>query len=184
MSVQIRAERDETVPLQLAINRGGVGGVSGLAPTVRVRDAGATGSYLDWADFTFKTSGWTLQNHPMSDIGSGVYALPAGLPLAAVTNLPTAQPLLIAEYLVTITGPCPETPVAIDVISLSEVCGKVEELLQLEKYPLRVNLATQQLELLSLDETTVIQCWPIFTEGGEPVNTQFGVQIRKGAPKL
>lgn len=61
-----------SVPLNLTIS-GTTGGITGLVPTVAVRDASTLNSYLDWDDNTFKTSGWTTKNAVMSEIGGGHY---------------------------------------------------------------------------------------------------------------
>lgn len=64
-----------SLPLDLVVDQDGVGGVAGIspAPTVAVRDASTTDSYLDWGDNTFKTAGWTLKNAPLTDVGGGHY---------------------------------------------------------------------------------------------------------------
>lgn len=88
---------DTLVPLKLTINQEGVGGVTGLSPTVAVRNAATTNSYLDFADGTFKTGGWTLRDAPLTDIGDGHYQ--RNLNAAGVTGM--APGLVVAtEYAV------------------------------------------------------------------------------------
>lgn len=59
-------------PLSLFVVENGVG-VTGLSCTVALRNATTTDSYLDFSDGTFKTSGWTLQFAPLTEIGTGRY---------------------------------------------------------------------------------------------------------------
>lgn len=83
---------DTAIPLDLLVTDAG-SGVTGLSPTVKLRRV-ATGAaqYLDWADMTFKTSGWTTLNGAMTEIGGGLYerifslaalSLAAGVKLSA-----------------------------------------------------------------------------------------------------
>ncbi len=59
-------------PLVLSVS-GGSGGVTGLSPTVALRDAATTNSYLDFNDNTFKTSGWTTKYASMTEVERGHY---------------------------------------------------------------------------------------------------------------
>lgn len=69
-----RIEVTETVvPLDLSISKDTVGGMTGLAPTVALRNAAGTTSYLDWNDNTFKTSGWTTKYASMTEVERGHY---------------------------------------------------------------------------------------------------------------
>jgi hypothetical protein len=71
-----QVEVSETaLPLELIIEQLGMGGVTGQAPTVALRNisAGLPSSYLDWSDATFKTSGWVTKFQPMTEIGGGYY---------------------------------------------------------------------------------------------------------------
>jgi hypothetical protein len=65
------------VPLEFTITQEGVGGVTGLtggnAPTVAIRDGTTTDSYLDFADDTFKTSGWTTKFATLTEVERGHY---------------------------------------------------------------------------------------------------------------
>lgn len=73
MSVIEVQPTDTAVPLELLLTRNGIG-VPGLAPTVAIRLPGTSPSaYLDWASFTWKTSGWTTQFQPMTDVANGRY---------------------------------------------------------------------------------------------------------------
>jgi hypothetical protein len=85
---------DSNLPLTLTINRAGDGGLTGLAPTVRLRLGHTADTYLDWADNTFKTVGWTTLNAAMSEVGDGHYL--QTLDMSAVT-VATGR-TLVAEY--------------------------------------------------------------------------------------
>jgi len=87
---------DTALQLILVVDREGVGGVAGVSPlpTVALRDPTVSGSYYDWSDGTFKTSGWTLRLGPMVDLGGGHYGRSlsvAAFPLAAGASF-------VAEY--------------------------------------------------------------------------------------
>lgn len=72
--IQVQAT-ETALPLHLTVNKAGVGGVTGLVPTVAVRivDSPPTGLYLDWADATFKSSGWTTKYQTMPEMERGHY---------------------------------------------------------------------------------------------------------------
>ena len=60
MGVQIKTRRTETnAPLTLSITRNGP--VLGATALVQIRDGSTVDSYLDFADDTFKTAGWTTK---------------------------------------------------------------------------------------------------------------------------
>lgn len=102
MTASIETERAETaLPLTLAVTRSFSGGVSGLTAVLQIRDATTSTSYLDFADLTFKTSGWTTKQAALTDIGDGLYILTGGLNLSAISNLPSTTHYLSAEYIVT-----------------------------------------------------------------------------------
>lgn len=118
MSSAVLAEKSDTsFPLVLVVDREGVGGLAGIVPlpTVSLRDAATTTSYYDWADNTFKTSGWTLRDGPMVDIGNGVYQ--RSLDVLAFPLLPGAQ--FTAEFRVS-SGPDIKGEDA-DLVTITEV---------------------------------------------------------------
>jgi hypothetical protein len=94
MSVLL-VEARTRVPLTLTIDREGVGGISGLVPTVAIRRGSTAGSYLDWGDNSFKTSGWTQKYATLTESERGTYD--RNLDLAVVPGAP-AGTVLIAEY--------------------------------------------------------------------------------------
>jgi len=48
----------------------------------------------------------------------------------------------------------------------------------------KIDLVTQEEIAYDDDGSTELQKWDVFTDGGEPVDTFTGVQIRRGAPKI
>lgn len=69
----ILAQLGLVVPLDLEIEMEGVGGLTGQAPTVAVRDSQSSTRYLDWSDNVFKTSGWVTQYSLMTEVQRGHY---------------------------------------------------------------------------------------------------------------
>jgi hypothetical protein len=101
MSTLLIAElTDDAVPLQLTVEREGVGGVTTVTPTVALRDAATTNSYLDFADNQFKTAGWATKYQPMVHTERGLYL--HVLDMSAL-NIEAGQ-FLSAEYYVNEAG--------------------------------------------------------------------------------
>lgn len=97
MSVAILAEKADTdLPLDLTIEKEGVGGVTGKSPTVALRKGSTTNSYLDWADNTFKIAGWTTKYASMTEIERGHYQ--RALNLSVLGSSVKAGDVLLAEY--------------------------------------------------------------------------------------
>ena len=97
MSVAIISETTEAaLPLTLTVDKEDVGGLTGLSPTVAVRDGATTDSYLDWADDTFKTSGWVTRYQALSEVGGGHYQAILDVDALGLS----AGDMLIAEYMV------------------------------------------------------------------------------------
>jgi hypothetical protein len=86
---------DDDYPLNLTLNKEGVGGLIGLLPTVAVRLGASTSTYLDFDDLTFKTSGWGTRDEQMVEVGEGRYT--RSLDLSSVTGL-SAGDVLSAEF--------------------------------------------------------------------------------------
>jgi hypothetical protein len=93
----------DQLPLSLTVTRSRGGGVTGLTPTVAVRRASAAGAppYLDWADLSFKTAGWTLRVATLAEVSAalapGVYQ--RLLDLSLVAGLVGGE-VLVAEFAV------------------------------------------------------------------------------------
>jgi hypothetical protein len=81
--------------LDLTIEKEGIGGVVGLAPTVALRNAATLNSYFDWADSTFKTSGWTTKYAAMTAVERGHYR--RALDLSTTPSIIEGM-ALVAEY--------------------------------------------------------------------------------------
>lgn len=178
MSTTLQASRESTaVPLNLSVSKGG--GVAGLTATVAIRDGATSDSYLDFADNTFKTVGWTTKKASMADVGGGFYTRTGGLNVSAFTNLPAGSTKLVAEYEVSgaLAG------VTLDVIELTG-SDMLEFIHAVSKNRLEVNFATQKLELYDAAGLVVIQSWPLETNGGENVTTSTGVQTKRKNPEL
>ena len=86
---------DPAYSLILSVTDGPDGAVTGLAPTVRIRDGATVDSYLDFADATFKVSGHTTLEATMAEIGNGHYEY--DLDIAGITGI-AARTSLVAEY--------------------------------------------------------------------------------------
>lgn len=82
-------------PFTLTIDQEGVGGVTGQAPTLAMRNATTTNSYLDWSDLTFKTSGWTTKYIAMTEVERGHYTFLVNLSI--ITGI-TVGSILSMEY--------------------------------------------------------------------------------------
>ncbi len=99
--VAIKARRTSTAtPLEFSLT--GNGPVTGATVVVAVRDGQssvALPSYLDFDDDEFKTAGWTTRQAALTELGGGFYA--RALDINAITNLPAATVVLMAEYEVT-----------------------------------------------------------------------------------
>lgn len=93
--IAITVEKQITAfPLSLNLQQEGVGGISGQAPTVKVRRGSTTNSYLDFSDNAFKTSGWVLKEASMQEVGDGNYQRSLDIASLAVVK----DDVLVAEY--------------------------------------------------------------------------------------
>jgi hypothetical protein len=84
-----------SAPLILTLEQEDVGGVTGQAPTLAIRDATSIGSYLDFTDYTFKSAGWTTKYQPLVEIEDGGYVF--RMNLAAIAAISIGD-ILSAEY--------------------------------------------------------------------------------------
>lgn len=160
-------------PLELSVVQSG-SGVPGLTATVAIRQGGTTNSYLDWADNTFKTSGWTTKNEPMADLGTGVYQAAidvAALGFTPLTGLPRE---LVAEYsIVGYSGVG-----GIDYIIVSELRPDAKTSRQFNTNKLAA-LAPGVLTLYADDGVTVQSTQPLTdATGGAVSNTPGSPQVR------
>jgi len=85
------------VPLVLRYLENGLP-VSGLTVNVQLRDT-KTGNYLDFADNTWKSSGWTQKQAQLSDLGDGSYQYDWNSALSVTSSM-----IVAAEFEVTSVG--------------------------------------------------------------------------------
>jgi hypothetical protein len=120
---------ESAASLDLTIEQEGIGGLTGLTPTVAVRRARTTDTYLDWADGVFKTAGWTTKYRDMDEVERGHYTRNLDLSLAA--SAIAAGEVLSIEYHV--DGGAPVIGDAQDILivleSLYEIPGDVWDVL-------------------------------------------------------
>lgn len=162
-------------PLDLTVDR--QGGVTGLAPTVALRDT-ATNGYLDWGDATFKTSDWATKYAVMSAVERGHYQRTLNL---SATPAIVAGMVLVAEYHVDngagVVGDAHdyvvvESDQAADVALLRKaLTNRLEE----------ASGNPGALRLYDDDGATVLKTWPLRDEGGGAVLPAVGTPARRGA---
>lgn len=82
-------------PFNLTVDLEGAGGITGATPTIAMRDATTTDSYLDWDDLVFKTVGWTTKYKSMDEVERGHYT--AIVNLASIAGISIGS-ILSMEY--------------------------------------------------------------------------------------
>ena len=87
---------DASVPLYLTVSSI-TGGVGGLSPTVAVRLAANPTMYLDFADATFKATGWMTQDAPLFEVRRGHYERTLSIPDLIAAGLAPEHTLCV-EY--------------------------------------------------------------------------------------
>jgi hypothetical protein len=81
-------EKQQTLaPLVLTLEQENIGGLLGKVPMIGIRDATSLDSYLDFAGFTFKSSGWTEKYEPMSEVERGHYTYLLSLSAIAALDI-------------------------------------------------------------------------------------------------
>jgi len=166
------------VPLFLTVRREGVGGITGLSPTVALRDGSTIDSYLDFNDNTFKTAAWTTKYASMTDVERGHYQRSLDLSALSVSE----GDVLIAEYHVDNSG---------------DVVGDSADLLAVVVPPSGVDLAlvrksiTNRMEesagnpgtliLYDDDGTTPLMTWQLRDESGGGIVATVGTPARRSA---
>jgi hypothetical protein len=175
----LSANRTDTAfPLELVVDDVIVGGLAGLSPTVALRlvSAATPPFYLDWADATFKQSGWTLKHAPLTDIENGVYQ--RLLNVAGLSPAVARGTHLSAEY--TLVG---------------SVSGREAELIRVDDVEEQVTflrkVAKNRLEeasgnpgtlvLYADDGVTVDTTWTLRDETGGAVLPGTGTPARRSA---
>lgn len=163
-------EAGATVPLVLVVEREGAGAVTGLSPTVALRDA--SGRYLDWADGTFKLSAWTTRKKVLVEQIAGNYF--AALDVSA--NHLTPGDTYRAEYLTE----DPSLPgLACDLITVARDTDFLRKMAtnRMEQ----VSGSPGQLTLFDDNGTTPLHTWTVRDEYGGGIAGQVGVPARRSA---
>jgi hypothetical protein len=176
MAAALEVEQLETaLPLELTVDKLGIGGVTGLLPTVAVRNASTINSYLDFSDNVFKTTGWTTKYAAMSEVERGHYQRLLNVSaLALVVGF-----RLVAEYHVDNSS-----GVVGDDLDLFLVTNKRAnaELLR-QALTNRLEEASGNpgsLKLYADDAITVLKTWTLKDEDGNTVLPAVGTPARRG----
>lgn len=160
--------------LELVVTKLGVGGVTGLSPTVAVRKLPSTTLYLDWGDLTFKSAGWATKYQTMVEVERGLYQQTlnvAGLALPADTKL-------TAEYNNAASGSQGED---FDLIHVTTLRGDVDLLrMALTNRLEEASGNPGTLTLYRDDQTTPRLAWPLSDETGSAVLPSVGTPARRG----
>lgn len=152
------------------------GGLTGASPVVALRDGATLNSYLDWSDDTFKTSGWTLKNALLTEIGAGQYQ--RLLDLSAIPGLTYGQ-ALVAEFSVTDGG---ALWTGHDVLLLIDTGTNVELLRKMvtnrfEETPGNPGIAV----LFDDDGVTPLLSWQLRDASGNAVLSNVGAPAKRSA---
>ena len=171
----------EPFPVNLTVDREGVGGISGLTPTAAVRRT-TDSAYMDWADYIFKFGGWGTKYQSMGEIERGHYQQTLHL-----ENLTLAAgDVLSVEYHVNdgldVVGD------AHDILLIAAFASQLVDLSFLRK------MATNRLEerggnpgflvLYDDDGITPLKTWQIRDAFGGPIVDTPGTPARRSAAVL
>ena len=153
-----------SVLLELTCKRNGVA-ASGLSPTVAVR-LNDSSSFFDWADSTFKTSGWTLKNAPMVEVDGGRY-----VHAFSASSVPSGD-CFLAEY--SATYPSGKTSIATDAFLVVEDLEPTIAGVALLTKHLRGKLEPDVddpsiLRLYDPDNDALLLTWTFTDNNGDPV---------------
>lgn len=178
MGSTIVVESNAQVPLLLSVAREGEGGATGLTPLVAVRNALVAGSYLDWDDSTFKTSGWGTKYEELSMFDAGHYQRVLDL---APFDLP-AGTMLVAEYQV-VDGS--EEGIDSDIIVVQKV-GQDTALVRKAITNRQEEFGGDpgQLILFDDDATTPILIQPLRDGAGNGIALAVNVPAKRGASSI
>lgn len=168
-------DKSETsLPLTLTVEKVGIGGITGLAPTVAVRNASTTNSYLDFGDNTFKTMGWIQKYATMVELERGHY-----VQFLNVATLPLpAGGKFTAEYHVDngtdIKGDDSETYLVTNLVTDSSLTRKY--MTNRQHY---ASGNPGQLQLYDDDDLTVLRTHAMRDESGGAVLPATGSPARR-----
>jgi hypothetical protein len=165
---------ETSLALELVINKLGVGGITGLLPTVAVRRLPSTTLYLDWGDLTFKSAGWATKYQIMVEVERGIYQQTLNI---ATLVLPT-NTKLTAEYNSSAAGSQGED---FDLIHVTTLRGDATLLRKALTNRLEeVSGNPGSLTLYDDNALTVLRTWPLRDETGAAVLPAIGTPARRG----
>jgi hypothetical protein len=169
---------ETALPLALNVSELGLGGLTGLYPTVAVRNisVGLPAQYLDWDDGTFKSGGWGLKYAVMAEIERGNYQLL--LDIAALGLAAGAK--LSAEYHVDTRAGSGDDAEVFDILAAgSEDLALLRKALtnRMEESPGNPG----QLTLFDDDGASILLRWPLRDVSGGAVTATVGTPARRGA---
>ncbi len=166
---------ETSLPLELVVDQLGVGGVTGLSPTVAIRLVGApTLTYLDWDDYTFKTSGWSTQFQIMTEIGNGTYQ--QLLNVSAVVDVLVGM-WFVAEYSASSGS---NSGVDNDTIHVNQVMSQTTFLRKFATNRLdEAHGDPGTLTLYDDDALTEIAQWNLLDEEGNAIEPTIGTPARR-----
>lgn len=166
---------DLALPLELTVDKLGSGGVTGLVPTVSIRDASTVNRYLDWYDATWKTSSWVTKDAPMTEIGRGHYQ--RTLDVAALSM--THGFRFAAEYRVTGTSAAGDDS---DLFVVTSASANTELLRKALTNRLEETSGNPgELVLYDDDGTTPLKTWELRDEAGAAVLPASGTPARRSS---
>lgn len=170
------ADRSDVFPLTLVVNRAGSGGITGLAPTVALRDGADPTSYLDWGDSTFKSSGWSSKYAALTAVERGHYQRMLDLP--AVGALPGQS--LVAQFYVNnggdVRGEAEDVVLVTDTKTDTSLLRKALTN-RMEETPGNPG----QLTLFDDDGLTILARWELRDAAGGGVVAMSGTPARRSA---
>jgi len=163
--------------LTLTVNLLNSGGVPGLNPTVAIRLAPTTNEYWDWATNTFKTSGWTTQFEPMTDLGTGRYQAVLNVAAMGFTPLSGLPQTLIAEYNIPNPG---HQGISTDEITVSELRPATTRTRQYATNRMET-VAPGTMTLFQDDAVTPLTTQTLTDAGNGPIVNAPGAPQKRGA---
>lgn len=171
-------------PLTLSIlkdSASGAQGVTGQLPVVSLRDASSTNRYLDFADNTLKTLGWTQKTKVLTEVGGGYYKTTIDIP-AIVPAIPQNS-LFVAEY--SVNNGSDIVGVGHDVLLMMRTQEDLTLLRRMtknrfEEYPATLS-SPGTLVLFADDGVTPLLVWEVRDAIGGPVTATTGAPARRTA---
>ena len=171
----LTVEASGSVPLTLNVSRQNTGGLTGLSPTVALRDVLVPGAYLDWSDSTFKTAGWVTKYAPMAEVERGNYQQILNLTAvgASAGNVYSAEFNVVSGAS---TGSANDT---VYVVQVQEDVGLLRKMMdnRLEETPGDPGI----LVLYDDDGVTPFKTWQLRDAAGGPTTAAIGAPSRRSA---